>query len=145
MTRIRYTGLGLLHDIIYHTPKGNKYMFYSNQGTEVPDKDDAKFFLENKTGLFVKEGNKKVGSDGAPAVKKKKDQEIIESEKVTIYTESELFDLDKDEQVALIKKLTGDEKAKIPRYERGRVDLILKIQEQVPSVGDEGDIEELNE
>jgi len=41
------------------------------------------------------------------------------------YTEKELFAMDKDQQVALIKEL--DDKAEIPKYEKDRVALILKI------------------
>jgi len=40
-------------------------------------------------------------------------------------SESEAFDLTKDEQVAILEKLGAE---KIPRYEKDRVALILKLQ-----------------
>jgi len=43
------------------------------------------------------------------------------------YTEAELFKLNREEQVRLIKKLSGGT-AKIPRYEKDRVKLILELQ-----------------
>ena len=43
------------------------------------------------------------------------------------YTEKELYDLNKDEQVKKIKDLGG---TLIPRFEKSRVEMILKLQEK---------------
>jgi len=45
--------------------------------------------------------------------------------KVKKLTKEELFDLKKDEQVKLLNKLGAE---KIPRYEKQRVELLLKLQ-----------------
>lgn len=97
----------------YKTPKGNEYTFFINAPTEVKDKEDIKFFKSVAGGTVFKE----VG--------------IVEKVKEAVKKDlrKEYYALNKEEQVALIKKALG-KKAKIPRLEKDRVELLLELHKQ---------------
>ena len=54
-------------------------------------------------------------------------EEVKEEQK--IYTEKELYDLNKDEQISLLNSLGITD---IPKYELGRVKKVLEIQNKTP-------------
>jgi len=60
-------------------------------------------------------------------VESKKEETVSKEPEVEKYAKETLFSMTKAEQVALIKELAGKD-AVIPRYEKDRVALILKLQ-----------------
>ena len=152
MTKIICTSLqaGILESAKYTGPSGTEYEFRKSHPTEVSDNDDASYFLKAGNGtLFqdagmvattvrkVKEKVKETVTGEAPkkeevrksanelnTQKEKKAEK--EAKKAGNLTEKEAYKLNATEQRALIKKL--DPTASIPRYEKDRVALILKLQ-----------------
>ena len=98
----------MLPDLQY-TGAPNTDIYYIRFGKpfEVTDEGDIEYFRNNPRFQEVSGGKLK------SKTKTKK------------YTEKELYDMNKDEQVEILKKLKAD---KIPRLEKGRVELILELQ-----------------
>lgn len=135
-----------LHGNSYKTPKQNKYHFQLGGVTEIKDKEDAAFFLDKRhNGGFIASTVKQKIKDkvketaenivdktkekltGKKPDRLKEKQNKLEDNK--ILEEAEIWRLDKKEQVELIKKL-GGKNTVIPNYEKFRVKLILKLQEE---------------
>ena len=143
----------------YTTPKGNAYEFYKGVSTIVKDPSDALHFLRAGNS-FEAEGLKKKIMDllekAVKTIVKKKevDEEnppketgVLEpnaeeledkdtapidqdTEKVDeIFTKEGIKDLNKKQQDYLIKQIKGKD-AKIPRYEKDRIKLLLKLQKE---------------
>lgn len=128
MTKIKCITLGLVDCNTERTPKGNAYLFMRGTFTEIPDKDDIEFFLDKRhNGAFVaKDLVKEIKVKVKDKIDKVKEKVTGEKKKPEIYTREGLFALSKDIQVKIIQDY--DSESKIPRYEKGRVDLILKFQ-----------------
>lgn len=108
----------------YKGVSGIEYRF-SRDGapTVVKNKDDVASFL--KSGNFVKEGViGKVEEVISDAIDKVKGDKKEKKEKLSY---QEIKDMIKDDQVALLRKLGSKES---PRYEKQRIELILKLQEK---------------
>lgn len=53
---------------------------------------------------------------------------VPETAKLIKYSKKQLFEMNRKEQVNLIRNLSKDKNCHIPRYEKGLVELILKLQ-----------------
>jgi len=129
---------GLIQSNIYTTPKGNEYLFQKGCPTDVRDPEDIEFFVKKAgNGKFFKR------VDGVEKVKKKV-KEVVKGKEPEVeriedgskdgtpnpdkkWTEKELYDLNKVDQIKLIQRLGGSN-SRIPRYEKDRVKMILKLQ-----------------
>lgn len=118
MTEIICQGLngGVLSTNRYKAKSGKEYIFDRGCATKVKDPEDAKYFLNCGDGtLFVKKGTI------AKVI-----EAIIPSAK-GVNTEKELYAMNRKEQVELLKEL-GNGNGLIPSREKGRVELIQKLQ-----------------
>lgn len=147
MVRIRCMGLegGSVGSNSYKAPSGQRYTFNRKSPINIYDRADAEYFLKCNNG----EGFKKVNKAGelisdlkaglAEIAKempwpKKKEEEIAkeavegtDEEKQVINTRTEIRAMSKREQIDIIKEL-GQENTRVPGLERGRIDLIIKLQ-----------------
>ena len=117
---------GALTANTYKTPKGNEYFFQRNVPTDVPDKEDAEFFLNAGKGEYFKQVS---GVKGAVKKVKEEVKELIEpakEKKIEDYTKTDFMELNKKEQSELIKKLAGTDQ-RVPSKEEDRVKLLLKL------------------
>lgn len=119
MTEIICRGLdgGVLSSNRYKAKSGKEYFFDRGCATKVKDPEDVKYFLNCGNGtLFVKKG----------AIEKVIEA-IIPQNTEKVNTEKELYAMNRKQQVDLLKKL-GNGNGLIPSREKGRVELILKLQ-----------------
>ena len=100
-----------------NTKTGNTYLFQRGIPTDVPNKEDEEYFL--RTDAFEKVG-----------VKEKVKGKLTGKKPTTAkkHTQEELFALNRRAQVELIRKLGGSN-ARIPKFEKDRVIMILKLQD----------------
>ena len=129
---------GLIQTNQYKGPSGQEYEFNRGCATEIQDDKDADYFLKCGNGkLFVEIGlvasinnsvNDLITGDKTP------------STKITIYSKNKLLKMNKAEQTKLIKTLCGGQH-RIPENETGRIDLIIKTQEELKNTKEEKDQE----
>jgi len=125
MAKIICNTLGVLDSNTYVTPKGNKYMFMKGSPTDVPDKEDEEFFIKFGNGGFVKLDIKEKTKNIVEKVTEKV-KEVIETKKKM--TKEEFLAMKKSEQIDMIKKLSPE--TPIPKFEKERVELLLRLQEE---------------
>jgi len=123
----------------YKTPKGNEYLFQNGVPTEIKDKEDANFFLNAGKGkLFADKGTISKVKEAVDKVingKKEVPKEIeVEPGKkkpnpAYDWDYESLKDLNKNEQVSLIRDLAGGGQT-VPALEDGRIKFILKVLNQ---------------
>lgn len=116
---------GSLPENSYKGPSGTLYTFRRDDPTIIKLKEDVEFFTRCGNGSLFKRTDivEKVKDTVKRAVKK----EVIEIPERKSLTEKELFDLTRKEQAKLIKELSGVNTI-IPKYEKNRVKLLLKLQ-----------------
>jgi len=120
----------------YRGPSGIEYLFQKGCPAEVNNKADEKHFLKagngkffEKVGVISKIKNKivkpkNIVEDPSPREEVEEYKELpVETVK---YAEQELIDMNKQEQADLIEKLSPG--TKVPRLEKNRVALIIKLQ-----------------
>lgn len=95
------------------------------RGDEVPPRWGESF--SSQGGKVLKEEVKEVKPVIVEEVVEEKVEEVVEEvvEEKIIHTKDELFSMYKSAQVSLLEELGSEE---IPRYEKDRVELILKLQ-----------------
>lgn len=118
----------------YPGVSGKRYGFYLGIPTDVKDPKDAKGFIEAANGKAFKSDTplskikEAIKSLIKPDSDEETDQEEIErEEEKDLVTEKQLYDLKAGQQKDMLKELKID---KIPRLEKGRVDLLLKLQKE---------------
>lgn len=139
MTKVRCKTLegGLISSNRYKTPKGNEYLFDKAAPTRIDDKEDIDYFLRCGNGeLFevvepVKEAVKETVEKVKEKVKEKITGEKAEKKSgVDKHTYTDLKDMTKAEQIALIQKLAGSN-TRYSRKEEDRIQQILKLEENL--------------
>lgn len=122
---------GNLQTNTYKAPSGTSYQFNKFSPTDVPKKEDAEFFLKASKGKsFVKHSDFKKPPEPAVGTKGREPPKTAQSGRATpykIHSHKELKDMNKAEQVRLIKKYAGVD-ASIPRYEYQRIKLIQELE-----------------
>ncbi len=141
----------------YKTTKGNEYEFYKGRFTDIKDPADALFFLKAGNSFEAESVKKKIIDLLEKAIKKvvkkkevdeenppeetgalepdKKElegEEPIDQDQDPVnpdLSKGDIKKLNKKQQVYLIEKIKGL-KAKIPRYEKDRIKLLLKLQKE---------------
>lgn len=125
---------GLIQTNQYRGPSGQEYQFNRGCATEIQDEKDANHFLKCGNGkLFVEVG---IVAGIGNALKDKLTGNKTPSTKITIYSKSKLLKMNKAEQTKLIKALCGGQH-RVPENETGRIDLILKFQEELKNTKEE--------
>ena len=150
---------GAIYANQYTGPSGKDYTFHRGSTTEIKNRGDAESFLKSQNGTAFKKVTKtgelindlkkaleEVAKELPLSKKKKEDQvadrtpeEVKKGQKeatetmkkiekeVKKYTEKEAYGLSKKEQIVLLGKLGSKV---IPKLERGRVNLILELEQK---------------
>ncbi len=119
---------GMIQSNQYKGPSGEEYQFDRGITTEIKNEKDAEYFLNCGDGkLFVEVGKVAQVKD---AIRTALTGEKSPDKEIAIFSEAQLYAMVKAEQTKMIRELGGGDH-RIPSLEKGRVDLILKLQSEI--------------